>query len=470
MTMERNFKLSSEFDCNQSCLFSWHEQGGAFERLVPPWKSVRVIHSDDRISNGAKTVFSIGLGLIRVKWEAIHKGYEPPNQFIDFQKTGPFKYWEHRHLFSDSHEGSVLTDDVTYKLPAGILGEWLFLRKIESDIEQSFRFRHLRTRNDVSRLANFSGKSMKIAISGCSGLIGSELKAFLLGGGHEVIRISRTPSDDPTEAYWDAAKGQLDTSNLEGLDAFVHLAGENIAAKRWTKNQKLRLYSSRVDGTRKLAEALAKCSAPPKVFICASATGVYGDTGDQWVQEESAANSNSFLSSICRDWELACEPLKDCSRVVHSRFGIVLSPKGGALKNMLLPFKLGLGGKVGNGRQYWSWISLDDAVYSLARFIWDESFVGPVNIVSPQVVTNSEFTKILGRVLRRPTVFPIPTLMARAAFGEMAEALLLCSCRVRPFRLQEGGFEFAYPDLEKVLRDYLGKSTSAGNLSSRASQ
>ena len=176
------------------------------------------------------------------------------------------------------------------------------------------------------------------------------------------------------------------------------------------------------------------------------------------MEEGSEDNCGSFLATICRDWEGACDPLRSCSRVVHSRFGIVISPKGGALKNMLLPFKLGLGGKVGNGKQYWSWISLDDAVYSLARLIRDESFVGPVNIVSPQVLTNLEFTKILGRVLGRPTLFPIPSLMARAAFGEMAEALLLCSCRVRSLKLQQGKHEFAYPELEGVLRDYLGKN------------
>ena len=468
--MEKHFKIASQFSCPQTYLFNWHEQAGAFQRLIPPWKSVRVIDSDYRITNGSRTVFSIGIGLVSAKWEAIHQGYQYPERFIDVQKSGPFKSWEHQHLFSESPEGSLLTDDVTHKLPAGMVGEWFLSRKIEDDIEQMFKFRHHRTRNDLSRLADFSGQSMKIAISGCSGLIGSELRAFLLGGGHEVIRISRNPTDDPGEAYWDSVKGELDTTNLEGLDAFIHLAGENIAGKRWTTNQKLRLYNSRVDGTRKIAEALAKCAEPPKAFICASATGIYGDTGDQWVEEASVGSPDSFLASICRDWEGACEPLKSCSRVVHSRFGIVISPKGGALKNMLLPFKLGLGGKVGNGRQYWSWISLDDAVYSLARLIRDESFVGPVNIVSPQVLTNLEFTKILGRVLGRPTLFPIPALMARAAFGEMAEALLLCSCRVKPLKLQQGKFEFAYPELEGVLSDYLGKNKTVSKVATGVSQ
>ena len=458
--MEKHFSYASRFDCDRSELFDWHEKKGAFERLIPPWRSVRIIDSDFRISDGAKTTFSVGVGLFKVKWEACHEGYEYPSQFVDVQNSGPFKFWEHRHLFSQQSEsvGSILTDDITYRLPAGRLGDWLLSEKIGNDIEQMFRFRHNRTKNDLSRIAEFSGQKLRIAISGCSGLIGSQLRAFLLAAGHEVIRISRTPTTAPSEAYWDAAGEGLDTTHLEGLDAFIHLAGENIAHKRWTKRQKARLYSSRVDGTRKIAEALAKCATPPKVFICASATGIYGDAGEQWVQEDNTDTVNSFLASVCRDWEAACAPLNPYSRVVNCRFGIVISPNGGALKNMLFPFSLGLGGKVGNGKQYWSWISLDDAVYSIAQIIRDESFDGPVNIVSPQVLTNLEFTKILGRVMRRPTIFPVPSLMARIVFGEMADALLLCSCRVRSHKLQERGFDFVYPELETVLKDYLGKN------------
>ena len=458
--MERHFTYASRFDCERSDLFDWHEKRGAFERLVPPWRSVSIIDSDFCISDGAKTTFSVGVGLFKVKWEASHKGYEYPCQFVDVQNSGPFKFWEHRHLFFQQSQsgGSILTDEISYRLPVGRLGDWLLSEKIGKDIEQMFKFRHRRTKNDLSRIAEFSGQKLRIAISGCSGLIGSELRAFLLGAGHEVIRISRTPTDVPSEVYWDVAKGELDTTQLEELDAFIHLAGENIAHKRWTKRQKARLYSSRVDGTRNITEALAKCSTPPKVFICASATGIYGDTGEQWVQEENNDTADSFLASVCRDWEAACSPLIPYSRIVNCRFGIVISPKGGALKNMLLPFSLGLGGKVGNGKQFWSWISLDDVVYSIAQIIRDERFVGPVNIVAPQVLTNLEFTKILGQVMRRPTVFPVPSLMARTVFGEMADALLLCSCRVKSHKLQENGFDFVYPELGAVLKDYLGKT------------
>ena len=456
--MSKTFELTSHFNCKQSFLFDWHDQPGAFERLVPPWKSVTVVESDLSISDNSKTVFSVGVGPLKMKWVAIHNGYTYPNQFIDIQQSGPFRSWEHRHIFSCCGEESKLTDAVTYTLPAGILGKLILARTVEKDIKQMFKFRHQRTKNDLSQLADFSGRKLRVAISGSSGMIGNELRSFLLGGGHEVIRVTRKQSNDPQEAYWDSANGKLDTSNLDGLDAFVHLAGENIAGKRWSKKQKQRLYDSRVGGTRTIAEALSKCGRPPKVFICASATGIYGSTGENITDEDSFARPDTFLASLCRDWEQACEPLAKHSRIVNSRFGIVLSPKGGALKNMLLPFKAGLGGRIGNGRQLWSWISLDDAVYSIARLIRDDSFNGPVNIVSPQVVSNSEFTKCLGAALSRPTLFPMPGFVTRLVFGEMADALLLCSCGVKPSRLEEAGFEFTYPSLDELLIAYLGRS------------
>ncbi|HCA49595.1 MAG TPA: TIGR01777 family protein [Planctomycetaceae bacterium] len=468
--MSRTFELTSHFNCNRTFLFDWHDQPGAFERLVPPWKSVKVVESDLSISDNSQTKFSVGVGPLKIRWVAIHSGYTYPTQFIDVQKSGPFRSWEHKHLFSCCGDESKLTDAVTYRLPAGILGKLLLSRTIEEDIKQMFEFRHNRTKNDLSRLAAFSGRKLKVAISGSSGMIGNELKSFLQGGGHKVIRVTRTQSSNPEEAYWDSPNGKLDTSKLEDLDAFVHLAGENIAGKRWSKKQKQRLYDSRVAGTRSIADALSKCEHPPKVFICASATGIYGSTGRDITNEDCLEQPDTFLANLCRDWEQACDPLANHSRIVNARFGIVLSPKGGALKNMLMPFKAGLGGRIGNGQQLWSWISLDDAVYSIARLIRDDSFNGPVNIVSPQVVSNSEFTKSLGAALSRPTLLPMPGFVTRIVFGEMADALLLCSCGVKPSRLEEAGFEFAYPSLDELLLAYLGRSTAKGKALSECTQ
>jgi len=241
----------------------------------------------------------------------------------------------------------------------------------------------------------------------------------------------------------------------EEPDAVVHLAGENIAAGRWTERQKARIRDSRVKGTRLLCDLLARYSPPPKALVCASAVGYYGDRGDEILKEESASGSD-FLSDVCGEWEAATQTAVERGiRVVNLRIGVVLSPLGGALAKMLTPFKLGAGGVIGSGRQYMSWIALDDAVRAFHFALTNQSLHGPVNAVAPNAVTNRDFTRTLGRVLSRPTVFPMPAFAARLAFGEMADALLLASTRVQPARLLAGGFTFRYPDLEGALRHLL---------------
>jgi uncharacterized protein (TIGR01777 family) len=241
----------------------------------------------------------------------------------------------------------------------------------------------------------------------------------------------------------------------EEPDAVVHLAGENIAAGRWTERQKARIRDSRVKGTRLLCDLLARYSPPPKALVCASAVGYYGDRGDEILKEESAPGSD-FLFDVCREWEAATQTAVERGiRVVNLRIGVVLSPLGGALAKMLTPFKLGAGGVIGSGRQYMSWIALDDVVRAFHFALTNQSLLGPVNAVAPNPVTNRDFTRTLGRVLSRPTVFPMPAFAARLAFGEMADALLLASTRVEPARLLAGSFIFRYPDLEGALRHLL---------------
>ena len=298
----------------------------------------------------------------------------------------------------------------------------------------------------------------KIMISGATGLVGSELRALLQAGGHEVSRLVREYSAvDGGDIFWDPAAGELDAAGLDGVEAVVHLAGENIAAGRWNNARKKRIRESRVDGTRLLCARLVEMPTPPKVLICASAIGYYGDRGDDVLTEESGAGEG-FLPDVCREWEAASAAAADAGiRVVRLRIGIVLSPKGGALKKMLGPFKMGAGGKIGSGRQYMSWISIDDLARAVVHCIENESISGAVNAVAPGAVTNKVFTRTLGRVLRRPTMFPLPAFAARAVFGEMAEALLLCSSKVVPKVLAESGFEFSHAELEGALRHQLGK-------------
>ncbi len=301
--------------------------------------------------------------------------------------------------------------------------------------------------------------SMKVLVTGASGLIGSALVSFLTTGGHQVTRLVRSqPQPGAAEAQWDPESGIADTASLEGGDAVVHLAGENIASGRWTAERKARIRESRVKGTSTLCEALARLSQPPKVLASASAIGYYGNCGADPLWENSAPGEG-FLADVCRAWEEATRPAREKGvRVVLLRIGVVLSPAGGALAKMLLPFKLGIGGVIGSGKQYMSWIALDDVIGAIHHVLTTHTLHGPVNLVAPYPVTNSEFTKTLGRVLQRPTLLPMPAAAARLAFGEMADELLLASTRVEPKQLLATGYTFHYPELEDALRHVLGRS------------
>ena len=298
---------------------------------------------------------------------------------------------------------------------------------------------------------------MKILVSGSHGLVGKALMKSLTVDGHEVIRLVRhEPIFGAPEIWWDPSQGRIDAEHLEGLEVVVHLAGESIASGRWTDQKKRTIRESRVKGTSLLSESLARLSRPPSVFLCASAIGYYGDRADELLTEQSAPG-NDFLANVCIEWEGATTAAVEKGiRTVQTRFGIILDDNGGALAKMLTPFRLGIGGRVGSGKQWMSWVALDDVVSALKFLMGETSTRGPVNFVSPNPVTNAEFTKTLGRVLSRPTLFPVPEFGARLAFGEMADALLLSSQRVEPVILKNKGFEFRWTTLEPALRSILG--------------
>lgn len=297
---------------------------------------------------------------------------------------------------------------------------------------------------------------MIIAVSGSSGLVGSALVVALESRDHLVRRlVRREVVDADREIRWDPAAGQIDAAELNGVDAVVHLAGENIAGGRWTEDFKRRILDSRTQGTRLLAETLAGLDMKPSVVVSASATGYYGNRGDEEV-DELAPSGNGFLAEVCREWEAAAEPIHDAGiRLVKLRIGPVLTPQGGALAKMLPPFRLGVGGVIASGKQWFSWITLDDLASAIVFAVENDSLVGPVNAVTPCPVTNRELTKTLGRVLRRPTIFPMPAFAARLAFGEMADEMLIGGVRVAPHELARAGFPFAYPQLEPALRHLL---------------
>ncbi len=294
---------------------------------------------------------------------------------------------------------------------------------------------------------------MRVLLAGSSGLIGSALARLLCAEGHTVARLVRRKPESEEEFGWDIVRGEIDEAALDGVDAVVHLGGSNIAEGRWTERRKAELRSSRMGSTALLVNALQHAHSRPEVFVCASAVGIYGNRGDEVLTEDSALGSG-FLAELGQAWEAAAAAAP--TQVIHARFGIVLDRAGGALGKMYLPFKLGLGGRLGSGQQYMSWIDLDDAVAAIYWMLSARTLSGPVNVVAPHPVRNADFTRALGRALRRPTPFPVPAFALRMALGEMADDALLASQRVEPHKLLNAGFQFALSDVESALSAKLG--------------
>ncbi|MEX1222933.1 MAG: NAD-dependent epimerase/dehydratase family protein, partial [Pirellulales bacterium] len=347
----RNFVRRAALPVGCEAAFRYHERPGAIQRMIPPWESVRV-ERHDGIQDGDRAELVNYLGPLPMKWVVEHRDYVPGRQFRDVQLSGPFAHWNHLHRFEPLDANTCfLEDKIEYALPAGGWGAALGGSTVENKLNQMFLYRHQRVVADLNAHAKYKDRgTMKIAITGASGLVGSDLCAFLSTGGHEVKRLVRSEVKQPEqEIYWKPSQGVLRAEDLEGLYAVIHLGGESIAEGRWNDAKKQRIRDSRVDSTRLLAEALAQLENPPRTFICASAIGFYGDRGDEVLTEESAAGEG-FLPEVCQQWEAACDAARDKSvRVVHARFGMILSPQGGALAKMLTPFKLGGGGVIGGG-------------------------------------------------------------------------------------------------------------------------
>ncbi len=298
---------------------------------------------------------------------------------------------------------------------------------------------------------------MNILVSGSTGLVGSHLLRYLGSKGHQIKALVRHAPTHPSQIQWNPPQRGPAPEFLEGIDAVIHLAGESIASGRWTDSRKREIRDSRVQGTRLLMDAITRLKTPPKVFISASAIGYYGNRGEELLKEDSAPGTG-FLSDVCIAWEAATAPaVQKGIRVVKLRFGIILSSEGGALAQMLVPFKMGVGGNIGSGSQYMSWIALDDVLGIIAFALDTATLQGPINTVAPAAVTNKEFTKTLGRVLGRPTILPLPAVASRLVFGEMADALLLASTRVEPAVLQQSGYRFQWTTLEGAFRHLLKK-------------
>lgn len=456
----RTFVKQSVMPASAEEVFAWHTRAGAFERLSPPWERAEVLHRKGEIDSGGLVTLSIPMGPLHVRWVAKHENFQPNRSFVDVQLKGPFRYWRHTHtVIPQSKTNCLLEDRIEYALPLGSLGTLLSGSMISRKLEKVFAYRHRVTKDDLrSHTSHSEQKTMKILVTGATGLVGKTLVSFLTTGGHEVYRLSRNQEKlKERDIFWDPAKGMIDSQKLEGFDAVVHLAGENIAARRWTAAQKEKIRASRVDGTRLLSDALARLKTPPQTFVCASAIGYYGNRGSE-IMTENSTSGEGFLPEVCREWEESCQAAREAGiRVSNIRIGIVLSPEGGALGKMLLPFKLGIGGVLGSGTQYMSWVALDDVIGIIHHVLMTPNLSGPVNTVAPNPVTNREFTKRLGKVLNRPTILPAPAFAIRMLLGEMGDDLLLNGTRVVPEKLLQSGYEFRFSELETALRYLLGK-------------
>ena len=438
--------------------YGWHAREGALERLLPPWSQIRVLERPGPLTEGGRVVLEVPIGPVRVRWVLVYRGIVPGREFADEQVDGPFALWRHHHLFEALGPGrSSLRDRVEYLPPFGEAGALLGGGYLSREFERTFRYRHDVTTADLLSHERFTGRPRRtVAISGASGLIGTQLGAFLRSGGHTIRPLVRRIAS-AGEIAWDPSAGRVDLAAMEGVDAVVHLAGESIAGGRWTAERKRRILDSRVRGTRLVSQAMAGQRERPEVLITASGVGIYGDRGDELLDEDSAIE-DGFLGEVGREWEAAAAPAVEAGiRVVHLRFGIVLSPAGGALAQMLPPFLLGAGGPIGSGRQWVSWISIDDAVDVLHEALFETRLAGPVNAMAPEPVQSREFAATLGRVLHRPALVPAPAFALRLLLGDLADEALLASQRAVPARLQRLGFRFRHPTLERAFRHVLGR-------------
>lgn len=446
-----HFTASTALPVSGAEAFAWHTRSGAFERLVPPWEAVRVLERGDGLEDGSVVVLELRRGLFRRRWVARHHDVVPGVSFSDTMERGPFAEWTHVHSFFDPPGGAGgLSDEIEYRLPFGPLGGPAG-PYVERTLRRSFAFRHRRLVHDLSRHRATSG-ALRVAVTGPYGLIGSALCSFLTSGGHEVVRVTRSPRQSADVRISPTGVVE-DPGRLEELDAVVHLAGESLG-RRWTRDRKHEVERSRVEGTRALAETLARLESPPGVLVSASAVGFYGDRGDELLTEDSGPGGD-FLAQVCAGWEQSTSPAGHAGiRVVTTRFGVVLEA---LLPRMLRPFKLGLGGPVGESEQWVSWVALDDLLGAVLHALTDDSLAGAVNVVAPGAATNGDLARTLGAVLGRPARMRVPTSAARLLFGELADGLLLASQHAVPAVLTETGFEFAYPTLEDAFRHLLGR-------------
>ena len=449
--LKHRFHFESTLPFPSDDVFSWHLREGALERLVPPWINARVVKHGSPKQVGSKTILRFGFGPFHTDWVAEHTHFVPGKEFADKERKGPFRFWHHIHKVEDLPSGSLLEDDIEYALPF-----FLSNAQIKQQLHRQFAWRHKRVLYDLTTFSLYEKTTKKILVSGSRGLVGSSLCAFLTAAGHEVWHLQRDPSNASAKIIgWDPQQDGKNGKEFEGFDAVVHLAGENIGNKRWSPKHKEKIFRSRCRDTWLLSHILSRLKNPPKVFLSASAIGIYGDRGSEVLTEESSYGSD-FLADVCIHWEKASEILNEVGiRRCLLRFGYVLSPKGGMLRPMIPLFRLGLGGKLGSGKQIMPWIALDDVIYAIYHCIMKEEIQGPVNVVAPSPVKQVEFARTLAKALRSTAFARVPTWFLKMVLGEKADALIFRSANAEPTKLLKSGFTFCYRELKSYLKESL---------------
>ncbi len=439
-------------------VFQWHARDGAISRLTPPWAPLKMIsRRGTGIDIGVNVIFEIKVFGIPMIWEAEHFDYKENEVFKDRQVRGPFSKWIHTHRFTpDGENSTIMEDKVEFKLPFGFLSQ-PFYGFAKKEFERMFHYRHRILKHDLEYDADKSPEK-RILISGASGTVGSHLVPYLRTCGHKVVRLVRKKENLLVdELSWDPYKGVLDLENAGHFDAVINLNGIDISRGRWTNRQKRKIIDSRTYPTRLLVKKISHLDIKPEVFLSSSAIGFYGDKSDQELTEPDE-NGACFIAKVCRRWENQTQAAASAGiRTVQLRIGIVLTPAGGALARMAIPFMVGCGVRVGKGQQYMSWISMDDLLSSILYIINTPKIKGPVNLTAPEPVTNTVFSKKLAKVFSKKVFFIMPKLLVTLLWGQMGKETLLASANVKPEKLLDHGFKFQHETLLPALKDLLGR-------------
>lgn len=454
------FVRSSHLPVSCEEAFAWHERPGALERMLPPWDSFKILDQQGTLSNGGTFKVRAKIGFLKTSFLLQHQNYVRNVQYEDVQLKGLFSSWKHRYQFEKMDEKkSKLTTHIEYALPVGFLSHLVNETVLEQKLDKLFAYRHRTLINDLFLHSLYSKKKLTILVTGSTGFVASALIPFLTAGGHKVLKLQRKAENSASTDHitWDPATSTFQNSErLEHVDAVVHLAGANIAEKKWSAKRKKVLIESRVSFTKALCKALVTLKNPPKTLITASGMGIFGNRDRDDILTEDSKMGEGFLADLAHDWELACEEArKSGMRVVNLRFGAILSPAGGMLKKLITPFQFFLGGPIGSGKQFMPWISLTDVLGLILFSLASEVVTGPVNALSPGIVTNEQFCNTLAQVLDKPNAFRVPECAIKLLLGEMGETLLLYSQNARPEKSLKYGYEFLHRDLEDTLRYYL---------------